>query len=68
MVTRGLPCGPVVKNPPSNARDVGSIPSGGIKIPYAFLIFFSNTDIWTFQILELGIFVWYYKFKNVYYL
>ena len=26
---------PVVKNPPCNARDVGSIPGQGTKIPYA---------------------------------
>ena len=32
---RGLPGAPVVKNLPSNAGDVGSIPSGGTKIPYA---------------------------------
>ena len=31
----GLPCGPVVKNPPSNAGDAGSIPSQGTKIPHA---------------------------------
>ena len=30
---RGLPCGPVVKNLPFNARDVGSIPDWGTKIP-----------------------------------
>ena len=27
--------GPVVKNPPSNAGDAGSIPGGGTKIPHA---------------------------------
>ena len=27
--------GPVVKNPPSNAGDVGSIPGRGTKIPHA---------------------------------
>ena len=26
--------GPVVKNPPSNAEDVNSIPGGGAKIPH----------------------------------
>ena len=26
---------PVVKNPPSNSGDIGSIPSQEIKIPYA---------------------------------
>ena len=30
-----FPGGPVVKNPPSNAGDVGSIPGQGIKIPHA---------------------------------
>ena len=32
---REFPCGPVVKNPPSNAGDVGSIPGWGTKIPHA---------------------------------
>ena len=30
-----LPGGPVVKNPPSNAGDAGSIPGRGTKIPHA---------------------------------
>ena len=30
-----FPGGPGVKNPPSNAGDVGSIPGGGTKIPHA---------------------------------
>ena len=30
-----FPDGPVVKNPPSNAGDTGSIPGRGIKIPHA---------------------------------
>ena len=30
-----FPGGPVVKNPPSNAGDVGLIPGGGTKIPHA---------------------------------
>ena len=30
-----FPGGPVVKNPPSNARDAGSIPGQGTKIPHA---------------------------------
>ena len=30
-----FPGGPVVKNPPSNAGDVGSIPCRGTKIPHA---------------------------------
>ena len=30
-----FPGGPVVKNPPSNAGDAGSIPGQGSKIPYA---------------------------------
>ena len=30
-----IPGGPVLKNPPSNARDVSSIPGLGTKIPYA---------------------------------
>ena len=29
-----FPGGPVVKNPPCNARDVGLIPSQGTKIPH----------------------------------
>ena len=32
---RDLPGGPVVRNPPSNAGDTGSIPGGGTKIPHA---------------------------------
>ena len=31
----GFPGGPVVKNPPCNARDIGLIPAWGIKIPHA---------------------------------
>ena len=31
---RGFPVGPVVKNPPSNAGDVGFIPGRGTKIPH----------------------------------
>ena len=30
-----FPGGPVVKNPPSNAGDMDSIPDRGTKIPYA---------------------------------
>ena len=30
-----LPGGSVIKNPPSNAEDVGSIPGRGTKIPHA---------------------------------
>ena len=30
-----LPAGPVVKNPPASAGDVGSIPDPGTKIPCA---------------------------------
>ena len=30
-----FPGGPVVKNPPSSAGDVGSIPGQGTKIPHA---------------------------------
>ena len=30
-----IPGGPVIKNPPCNAGDVGSIPGQGTKIPYA---------------------------------
>ena len=29
MKILGLPCGPVVKNPPGNAGDAGSIPGSG---------------------------------------
>ena len=32
---RDFPGGPVVKNPPSNAGDTGSIPGWGTKIPHA---------------------------------
>ena len=32
---RDFPGGPVVKNPPSNAGDLGSIPGRGTKIPHA---------------------------------
>ena len=32
---RDFPDGPVVKNPPSNAEDTGSIPVQGTKIPHA---------------------------------
>ena len=32
---RDYPGGPVVKNPPCNSGDLGSIPSQGTKIPYA---------------------------------
>ena len=32
---RDFPRGPMVKNPPSNAEDVGSIPGWGTKIPHA---------------------------------
>ena len=32
---KGLPCGPVVKNLPCSAGDVGSIPVWGTKIPCA---------------------------------
>ena len=34
-IERDLPGGPVVKNPPSNAEDQGSIPGWGTKIPHA---------------------------------
>ena len=33
--SRDFSCGPVVKNLPSNAGDVGLIPGRGIKIPHA---------------------------------
>ena len=32
---REIPHGPVVKNPPCNARDAGLIPDRGTKTPYA---------------------------------
>ena len=32
---KDFPGGPVVKNPPCNAGDAGSIPGQGTKIPYA---------------------------------
>ena len=34
-IFRNFPGGPVVKNPPSNAGDAGSIPGRGAKIPHA---------------------------------
>ena len=34
-MVRDFPGGPVVKNPPCNAEDTGSIPSQGTKIPHA---------------------------------
>ena len=34
-ITRDFPGGPVVKNPSCNARDAGSIPDQGTKIPHA---------------------------------
>ena len=34
-VSGDFPGGPVVKNPPSNAGDMGSIPGQGTKIPHA---------------------------------
>ena len=35
IILQDFPCGPVVKNPPSNAGDRGSTPGWGTKIPYA---------------------------------
>ena len=35
MVKRDFPGGPVVKSPPPNAGDAGSIPGLGTKIPHA---------------------------------
>ena len=35
MYPRDFPGGPVVKNPPCNAGDMGSIPSQGTKISQA---------------------------------
>ena len=35
ITPRDVPGGPVVKNPPSNAGDTGSIPALGTKIPHA---------------------------------
>ena len=35
LAKEGLPGGSVVKNPPSNAQDLGSIPGRGTKIPHA---------------------------------
>ena len=32
---RDFPGGPVVKNPPCNARDMGLIPGQGAEIPHA---------------------------------
>ena len=34
-LARDFPGGPVVKNPPSNAGDAGSIPGKGTRIPHA---------------------------------
>ena len=35
VVCRDFPGGAVVKNPPANAEDTGSIPGRGTKIPHA---------------------------------
>ena len=35
VVKRDFPGGPVVKNPPHNGGDAGSIPGQGTKIPHA---------------------------------
>ena len=35
QLRRDFPGGPMVKNPPCNARDVGSIPGQRTKIPHA---------------------------------
>ena len=35
LTLKDFPRSPVVKNPPSNAGDTGSIPDGGTKIPHA---------------------------------
>ena len=35
MYNRDFPGGPVVKNPPCNADDLGSITGWGTKIPHA---------------------------------
>jgi len=35
MMRRDFPGGPVVKNPLCNARDMGSIPDRGTRIPHA---------------------------------
>ena len=34
MQSRDFPGGPVVKNPPCNARDAGSIPGPGTRFPH----------------------------------
>ena len=36
-MSEDFPGGPVVKNPPSNAGNVGSTSGQGVKIPYATL-------------------------------
>ena len=35
LIVQDFPGGPVIKNPLSNARDAGSIPGWGTKIPHA---------------------------------
>ena len=35
MTPRDFPSGPVIKNPPSNTGDMGSIPGQRTKIPHA---------------------------------
>ena len=35
IILQDCPCGPVVKNPPSNAGDAGSTTGWGTKIPHA---------------------------------
>ena len=35
LITGDFPGGPVIKNPPSNAGDMGLIPGRGAKMPHA---------------------------------
>ena len=43
MKNRDFPCGPVVDNPPSNTRAIGSIPDQGTKIPHVMKQLSLNT-------------------------
>ena len=53
-----FPGGPVVKNPPSNIRDVKSIPDRGTKIPHATgqlsqWATTSEPELWSLQVATI---------------
>ena len=52
LCPRDFPGGPVVKNPPSNAGDVPSVPGQGTKIPRAggqFSLCTTTREAWMLQ-------------------